>query len=114
MSSGLCGSYAPSLHSRMTVPLSRTSTPCHWPMGMQSATQSEPGARSMTSVTSGFHMSMNGQRRTRLDGIEHPLRPVGRGIPEVQVHPQSRRNLRLGSEIVKDVFINNHDTDIEL
>ena len=34
----------------------------------------------------------------RLNGIQHPLRTVLRRIPEVEVHPQPRRRLRLGSK----------------
>ena len=34
MSWGASGVYGPSLHSKMTVPLSRTSSECHCPAGM--------------------------------------------------------------------------------
>ena len=44
-SSGPSGSYAPSLHSRITVPLSRTSTPCHWPMGNVQRHAIRPGSQ---------------------------------------------------------------------
>ena len=46
------GSYAPSLVPIMIVPLSNTSTVCHWPSGILRATQSLFGAKSITSVTS--------------------------------------------------------------
>ena len=59
-------------------------------------------------------MSVDRHHRPRFQGIEHPLGAVGRGIPQVHVHPEAGRGLGLGGEIVKDRFINNHDTGIEL
>ena len=43
ISSGPIGSYAPSFTSIITVPLSRTRTVCHWPMGILRATTFTPG-----------------------------------------------------------------------
>ena len=34
----------------------------------------------------GGPVPMDGQYRSRLDGVEHPLGLVGRAVPEVQVH----------------------------
>ena len=56
----------------------------------------------------GLHMPMDRQRRPRLDGIEHPLGLVGRGVAQVQIHPQPRRRLRLGGQRVKYVLVDNH------
>ena len=44
---------------------------------------------------------MDGQHRPRLQRIQHPLRAVGRRVPEIQVHPPARRGLRLGGEGVE-------------
>lgn len=53
-------------------------------------------------------MPMDGQNRPRFDGIQHPLGLVIRGIPEVQVHPETRRFLGLGSQVIKGMLVNNH------
>lgn len=50
----------------------------------------------------------------RLQGVELALGAVGRGIPQVHVHPEPQRGLGLGREIVKGLFTYYHDTGIEL
>ena len=61
ISSSPNGSYASSLHSRLTALHSSASTVCHWPM--------------------------DGQLSSRLDHAEHPLRLIRRRISHFQVHP---------------------------
>lgn len=46
-------------------------------------------------------MPMNRQRRPRFQRIQHPLGLVLRSVSEVQVHPQPRRGLGLGGEVIE-------------
>ena len=59
-------------------------------------------------------MPMDGQIRPRFDGIQHPLGAILRGIPEVQVHPETRGFLGLGGEGIKDMQVNDHLPDLLL
>ena len=56
----------------------------------------------------GMPMPVNGQRSAGLNGVEHPLRLVLRGIAKVQIHPQPRRGLRLRGQIVQYSLCNLH------
>ena len=56
----------------------------------------------------GGPVPMDGQHRPRLDRIQHPLRPVLRGIPEIQIHPQPRRLLRPCGQFIQYMLIDNH------
>ena len=51
---------------------------------------------------------MDGQHRSRLDGVQHPLGLVGRGVAQVQVHPQARGVLRPRRQFVQGLLVNNH------
>ena len=53
-------------------------------------------------------MPMDGQHRPRLDGIEHPLRLILRRIPQVQVHPETRRCLGLGGQGIEGMLVYDH------
>lgn len=53
-------------------------------------------------------MPMDGQHRPRLDGIEHPLRLILRRIPQVQVHPETRRCLGLGGQGIEGMLVDNY------
>ena len=55
-----------------------------------------------------LHIPMDGQLRTRLNGIQHPLGPIRRRIPQVQVHPETRRSLGLGSQGIEGMLVNEH------
>ena len=57
---------------------------------------------------------MDGQHRPRLDRVQHPLRLVRRRIPQVQIHPEPRRGLRLGGQGVKGCFVDDHTTKISI
>ena len=46
-------------------------------------------------------MPMDGKDRAGLDGVEHALGLVGRGVPEVAVHSKARGGLGLGGQIIK-------------
>lgn len=50
ISSSPMGAYGPSLHSRITVPLSKARAVCHWPGGMLRATTGPLDEISMASV----------------------------------------------------------------
>ncbi len=55
-----------------------------------------------------FQMPMDGQRRARFQRVEHPLRLIVRPVAQVKIHPQPRRSLRLGGEIVEELLGNEH------
>ena len=38
----------------------------------------------------GVPVPMDGQNRSRLDSIQHPLGKIFRTVPQVQVHPETR------------------------
>ena len=38
----------------------------------------------------GVPVPMDGQNRSRLDSIQHPLGKIVRTVPQVQVHPETR------------------------
>ena len=59
----------------------------------------------------GGPMPMDGQHRPRLDGIEHPLRLILRRIPQVQVHPKTRRCLGLGGQGIEGMLVDDHTRD---
>ena len=56
----------------------------------------------------GGPVPMNGQDRAGLDGVEHPLGLVRRGVPEIEVHPEPGRGLRLGGEVIQYVLVDSH------
>ena len=53
-------------------------------------------------------MPMNRHHSPRLQSIEHPLRAIGRRIPQIQIHPQPRRSLSLSAKLVQNLFVNDH------
>ncbi len=128
MSAGLIGSYAPSFISRITVPLSRALNVCHCPAGIFNAQTGPPAASSNEASSTPLRriillhhtatqhnhrlrsrlMSMHRHHRLRLNRVQHPLRPVLRRIPQIQIHPQPLRLLRLSGQLVKQYIINLH------
>ena len=46
-------------------------------------------------------MPMDGQRRTRLDGVQHALGIIRRRLPQIHIHPQPRRRLRLCGQVIQ-------------
>ena len=53
-------------------------------------------------------MPMDGHHRAGLQGVEHTLALVGRGVAQVEVHPQPRRGLGLSSQGIEEFLINQH------
>ena len=51
---------------------------------------------------------MDGQHRPRLDRVQHPLRLIGRRIPQVQIHPKPRRLLRPGGQFIQYFLVDDH------
>ena len=49
----------------------------------------------------GLLVPMDSHGRTRLNGIQHPLRAIILRVPQVIVHPQPRRSLRLLSQTIQ-------------
>lgn len=56
-------------------------------------------------IFTGHGVPMDGDDRTGLDGIQHPLRLVFGRIAEVVVHPKTGRGLSLGGQLVKNSII---------
>ena len=56
----------------------------------------------------GMLMAMDGHHRAWLQGVQHTLALVGRTVAKVEVHPQARRGLGLGSQGVDEFLINQH------
>ena len=46
-------------------------------------------------------MPMDGQRAPRLNSIQHPLRTIRRRVPQIHIHPQPRRCLRLCGQVIQ-------------
>ncbi len=72
------GSYAPSFTSIITVPLSRTRTVCHWPMGKVKPATRPPGAYSMESVSSPASGTLG--RCPKEPPAPHTERPPAQGV----------------------------------
>ena len=56
----------------------------------------------------GGPMPMDRQLRPGLDGIQHALGEILQRIPQVQVHPETRRCLGLGGQGIKDKLVDDH------
>ena len=54
-------------------------------------------------------MAVNWQYRPWLQGVQHPLALVLRRGPHIQIHPQSRRGLRLLRQVIQKAFIYLHN-----
>lgn len=53
-------------------------------------------------------MPVYGQHRPGLQRIQHPLRTVFGRVPQIQIHPQARRGLRLDGEVVQYGSVDYH------
>ena len=51
---------------------------------------------------------MNRQHAPRLNGVQHPLRAILRGIAQVEVHAEARGGLGLRGEGVEKLLGKNH------
>ena len=56
----------------------------------------------------GVLMAMDGHHRAGLQGVQHALALVGRGVTQVEVHPQARGGFGLSSQGVEEFLINQH------
>lgn len=53
-------------------------------------------------------MAVDWQRGSGLDSVEHALGLIGRGVAEVQVHPEARRCFGLGGQVIQYLLCNLH------
>lgn len=50
---------------------------------------------------------MDGHHGPGLDGVEHTLRMIFRGIAEIEIHPQARRSLGFIRQLIQQGVIYN-------
>ena len=53
-------------------------------------------------------VSMDGEHRPRLDGIQHALGLILRRIAQVKVHPEARGCLGLGGQGIEGMLVDDH------